>query len=268
MASFFAKLEQQTRLYGNRLPEILLTHPVNTSRIAEANARAAQYQKRTFTNSADFELMRARVRVLMSETPSEVSAFFENELNSGRVSPENQYGHAMALAAQGLYERAAEALAPLTRAGIKSASVPILEARILIGLDRVGDGLKILKKLLDDLPRHPPAILAYADALINAGEPAEARRILLGHEQALGTRIETYRLLSAAAKAQGNIAEAQYQQGVYHYVRGDVRSALQQLNAGLRVAGISPADRSRLSAKRQEILEQIPEDQLRRLQRE
>lgn len=70
MASFFAKLEQQTRLYGNRLPEILLTHPVNTSRIAEANARAAQYQKRTFTNSADFELMRARVRVLMSETPS------------------------------------------------------------------------------------------------------------------------------------------------------------------------------------------------------
>jgi len=43
---------------------------------------------------------------------------------------------------------------------------------------------------------------------------------------------------------------------------------LQQLNAGLRVAGVSAADRARLSAKRQEILEQIPKDQLRRLQRE
>jgi len=125
-----------------------------------------------------------------------------------------------------------------------------------------------MKKLLDDLPRHPPVILSYAEALINAGEPAEARRILLSHEQALGTRIETWRLLSAAAKAQGNIAEAQYQQGVYHAARGDVRSALQQLNAGLRVAGISAIDRSRLSAKRQEILELIPKDQLRRLQRE
>lgn len=268
MGSFFAKLEQQTRLYGNRLPEILLTHPVNTTRIAEANARAAQYQKREVKNSPDFELMRARIRVLMSETPSEVAGFFRNEVDSGRATPENQYGLAMALAAQGLYDEADAAIAPLLEAKVKSASVPILKARILIGRDRTGEGLALLRKLLDDLPRHPPVILAYAEALINAGEPAEARRILLGHEQALGTRIETYRLLSAAAKAQGNIAEAQYQQGVYHAARGDVRSALQQLNAGLRVAGISPVDRSRLSAKRQEILEQIPQDQLRRLQRE
>jgi predicted Zn-dependent protease len=268
MGSFFAKLEQQTRLYGNRLPEILLTHPVNTTRIAEANARAAQYQKREVKNSADFDLMRARIRVLMAESPSEVGAYFENELTSGRVTPESQYGHAMALAAQSLYDEADTAIEPLYKAGSKSASVAILKARILIGRDRVGEGLALMKKLLDDLPRHPPVILSYAEALINAGEPAEARRILLSHEQALGTRIETWRLLSAAAKAQGNIAEAQYQQGVYHAARGDVRSALQQLNAGLRVAGISAIDRSRLSAKRQEILELIPKDQLRRLQRE
>ncbi|WP_293371956.1 M48 family metalloprotease [Nevskia sp.] len=268
MAGFFAKLEQQTRLYGNRLPEILLTHPVNTTRIAEASARAAQYQKREVKNSIDFDLMRARIRVLMSETPSEIGAYFEGELNGGKVTAENQYGLAMALAAQGRYEEADAAIAPLVKANLKSASVPILEARILIGSERTGQGLALLKKTLDALPRHPPTILAYAEALINAGEPAEARRVLLSHEQALGTRIETYRLLSSAAKAQGNIAEAQYQQGVYHYERGDIRSALQQLNAGLRVAGISTADRSRLSAKRQEILEEIPKDQLRRLQRE
>lgn len=268
MASFFAKLEQQTRLYGNRLPEILLTHPVNTTRIAEASARAAQYQKREVKNSVDFELMRARVRVLMSESPSEVGSYFRGEIEGGKATPENQYGLAMALAAQSLYEEAEQAIEPLVKQNIKSASVPILQARILIGRDRTGDGLALLKKTLDGLPRFPPVILAYAETLINAGEPAEARRVLLSHEQALGTRIETYRLLSAAAKAQGNIAEAQYQQGVYHYARGDVRSALQQLNAGLRVAGISPSDRARLSAKRQEILEQIPKDELRRLQRE
>lgn len=268
MASFFAKLEQQTRLYGNRLPEILLTHPVNTTRIAEASARAAQYQKREVKNSVDFELMRARIRVLMSESPSEVGSYFRGEIEAGKATPENQYGLAMALAAQSLYEEAEQAIEPLVKQNIKSASVPILQARILIGRDRTGDGLALLKKTLDGLPRFPPVILAYAEALINAGEPAEARRVLLSHEQALGTRIETYRLLSAAAKAQGNIAEAQYQQGVYHYARGDVRSALQQLNAGLRVAGISASDRARLSAKRQEILEQIPKDELRRLQRE
>ena len=74
--------------------------------------------------------------------------------------------------------------------------------------------------------------------------------------------------LAAAARASNNIAEAQYQLSLYHFGRGDIRGALQQLNAGLRVASISTQDRSRLSAKRQEILETIPREQLKRLQRE
>src|SRR3546814_5584826 len=42
MASFFGKLQQQARLYGNGVPEILLTHPLSTNRMAEARARAAE----------------------------------------------------------------------------------------------------------------------------------------------------------------------------------------------------------------------------------
>ncbi len=268
MAGFFSKLEQQTRLYGNRLPEILLTHPVNSTRIAEASARAAGYQKRDVKNSPDFEIMRARIRVLMADSASEIAAFFEGELNAGKLTPENQYGLAMALQVQGHYDEAQAVLEPLVKAGSKSISVPILEARILIGQGKTTEGLALLEKTLNAVPRHPPAILAYADALITAGRSDDARRVLLSHEQALGTRIDTYRLLASAARASGNVAEAQYQQCLYHFGRGDIRGALQQLNAGLRVASISSQDRSRLSAKRQEILETIPKDQLRRLQRE
>lgn len=268
MAGFFAKLEQQTRLYGNRLPEILLTHPVNSTRIAEASARAAQYQKREVKNSPDFEIMRARIRVLMADSPSETASFFEGELNAGKLTPENHYGLAMSLTAQSLYDEAMGALEPLLKTGSKSVSVPLLHAKILLGQGKTADALALLEKTLNGVPRHPPAILAYADALIGAGKPDEARRVLLSHEQALGTRIDTYRLLASAARAANNIAEAQYQQSLYHYGRGDIRSALQQLNAGLRVASISTQDRSRLSAKRQEILGTIPKEQLRRLQGE
>lgn len=268
MAGFFAKLEQQTRLYGNRLPEILLTHPVNATRIAEASARAAQYQKREVKSSPDFEIMRARIRVLMADSPSEVASFFEGELNGGKMTAENRYGLAMALAAQSQYDEAMGALEPLLKTAAKSVSVPLLQARILIGQGKTPEGLALLEKTLAGVPRHPPAIFAYADALINAGQPEEARRVLLSHEQALGTRIDTYRLLASAARASNNIAEAQYQQSRYHFGRGDVRGALQQLNAGLRVASITAQDRSRLSAKRQEILESIPREQLRRLERE
>ena len=42
VVNFFSTLEQQTRLYGSGMPEILRTHPLNTRRIAEARARAAR----------------------------------------------------------------------------------------------------------------------------------------------------------------------------------------------------------------------------------
>jgi len=268
MASFFAKLEQQTRLYGNQLPEILLTHPVNTTRIAEAQSRAAQYQKREVKSSPDFEIMRARIRVLLADSLSEVAGFFAGELNAGKVTAENQYGLAMALAGSGQFVEAEAALEPLQKLANKTISVPLLQARILIGQGKVGDGLALYERTLASVPRYPPAIIEYAEALINAGEPDQARKVLLSHEQALGTRIDTYRLLASAARASGNIAEAQYQQAIYLNERGDIRGSLQQLNAGLRVASISTQDRSRLSAKRQEILHQLPRDQLRRLQRE
>ena len=268
MAGFFAKLEQQTRLYGNQLPEILLTHPVNTTRIAEALERAAQYPKREVRDPLDFGLMRARIRVILADPVGDAIGFFSGEIGAGRDTPENRYGLALALESQGQHEQAYAALAPLIEANPRQVTVRLLEGEILIGEGKKSEGLSVFEKTLAQVPRFPPAIFAYADALTNAGKPDQARQVLISHEQALGTRMDTYRLLSAAARAAGNTAEAQYQQAIYLVHRGDLRGALQQLNAGLRVASISQPDRARLTAKRLEILDSIPHEELQRLQRE
>ncbi|MDB5986169.1 MAG: family peptidase, partial [Nevskia sp.] len=126
----------------------------------------------------------------------------------------------------------------------------------------------VFNRTLTAYPRYAPAILEYAEALINTGSPDQARQILLSHDQALGTRVDTYRLLATAARATGNIAEAQYQQAEYLSRRGDLRGAIEQLNAGLRVASINGDDRARLIARRQELLNSIPRDELERLQKQ
>jgi predicted Zn-dependent protease len=47
MPSFFEKLQQASRYYGgDTVPEFLRTHPVTTSRIADAKGRAVQYEVR------------------------------------------------------------------------------------------------------------------------------------------------------------------------------------------------------------------------------
>ena len=114
------------------------------------------------------------------------------------------------------------------------------------------------QRTLQTNPRFAPAILEYSEALIHAGQSDEARRILLTHEQAFGMRIDTYRLLSQAAREVQNNAEASYQMANFLFLRGDAGGALSQLDAGLRIASLSPKDRARLEARRAEVREALP----------
>jgi beta-barrel assembly-enhancing protease len=63
MPDFFERLHQQTRLYGNRLPEFLSTHPVTTSRIAETAARAEAHAGEGRRDSLGFQLARTSLQV-------------------------------------------------------------------------------------------------------------------------------------------------------------------------------------------------------------
>lgn len=268
MATFFERLDQQTRLYGSRLPEILLTHPVNTTRIAEATERAAQYGPRKVKSSPEFLFMRARTRVLAADSANDAQGYFASEIAAGRDTPENRYGYAMALGELGRDDEGLKALKPTAEAYPRQANVTLLQANLLLGAGKTREAMDVFARNLNAYPRYAPAILEYAEALINTGSPEPARQILLTHDQALGTRIDTYRLLAAAARATGNIAEAQYQQAEYLSQRGDLRGAVEQLNAGLRVASINGDDRARLVARRQELLHAIPKEELARLRKE
>ncbi len=268
MATFFGRLDQQTRLYGSHLPEILLTHPVNTTRIAEATERAAQFGPRKVKDSVEFTLMKVRTQVLAADTPNEAQGHFAGEIAAGHDTPENHYGYAMALSQQGLNDEALKALKPALDAYPRQINVLLMQANILVGVGRVKDAMDAFNRGLNAYPRYAPAILEYAEALINTGKPDEARQILLSHDQALGTRVETFRLLATAARNSGNIAEAQYQQSEYLYRRGDLRGAVEQLNAGLRVASINGDERARLMARRQELLNTIPAAELAKLQKQ
>ena len=268
MATFFGKLSQQTRLYGNRLPEILLTHPVNTARIADATERAAQYGPRKVKDSIEFSLMRARTRVLETDSPNEAQGYFAGELQAGKDTPENHYGYAVALANLDQNQEALTALQPLIEAYPHQPNIALLQGQILMQMGKTQDALNVYARNFTAFPRYSPGIQKYGEALINAGKPDQARQVLLSYNQAQGTRPDTYRLLSAAARASGNTAEAQYQLANYLYERGDLRGAIEQLNAGLRVASINGDDRAKLLARRKQLIDTIPRDELRALQKQ
>ncbi|MFT4046093.1 MAG: M48 family metalloprotease [Solimonas sp.] len=259
MASFFSKLQQQSRLYGNGIPEILLTHPLSTNRMAEAAARAAELPAVHHEDSPEFVLMRARARVLSADRPGEALDYFANEIKAGRDTLENRYGLAFAQLQQSQIIAAMQTLAPLVTRYPKQANVQLLNATLLAQNGRIAPALDAYQRILQSYPAYAPAMLGYAEALMNAGKPGEARQYLLSHEQAQGTQLATYQLLAQAARESGNLAESAYQMGTYLQLRGDPGSALAQIDAGLRLPDLTPQQRSRLVAKRTEMRNALPD---------
>jgi len=260
MASFFVRLQQQSRLYGSGVPEILRTHPLNTSRIAEARARITALPKSSYKDSPEFDILQARARVMAANNASEAVDYFTGDIGAGRPTAANYYGLAFALLERGEYAEALKAVEIALKNSPRQVNLNLLRGRIELGLNRRDDALNTLARALKLYPRYAPAIFAYADALMTAGSPEAARQILISHEQALGTRMETYNLLAVAAREMQNPGEAAYQMSNYLLLRGDAGGALAQVDAGLRIAELSKQDRARLLAKRQEIRDALPRD--------
>ncbi|CAN0221975.1 unnamed protein product, partial [Chrysoparadoxa australica] len=114
MSGFFEKMERRSRLYGNQLPEILLTHPISTTRIAEARSRARDYGSSHIEESERYRLMRARARVLSSSQPTDSLTYFREQRKGSQAHPADDYGYALALSRVGRSEAARDILATLT----------------------------------------------------------------------------------------------------------------------------------------------------------
>ena len=258
MASFFQKLEQQSRLYGTGVPEFLRTHPINTTRIAEARTRAASLPQREVKDSIEYRLIRARTQVYASSTPSNAVGYFTSIIGSGADLPENRYGKAFALSQLGQYDAALKEIESALEKYPRQINLQLLAAELLMDSEQTELAFERYRRVLSQHPRSSSAVLAYADALIRAGKGVSAREMLLESDLAYGTPTETYRLLSQAARQTGDNAEASYQMASYLYVRGDPGGALAHLDAGLRMRNLDEQQKARLQARRAEIRETLP----------
>ncbi len=260
MADFFVRLEQQSRLYGSGLPEILRTHPVNTTRIAEARTRALEYSPREVADSLEFRVVRARTRVLVADRPSAAVNYFGEQLNAGNDTPENRYGLALALLELGQARRAEQVLTPALAVVPDQANLLLLMARAALARNDTEEALRRYAHAAELFPRHAPVLLAYADALLATGHLDEARNLLVAREMTLGTHANTYRLLARIAQADKDAVESAYQMARYYMARGDMRSALRRLDAALRMQSLSAQARARLAALRKEIRDSLPDN--------
>ena len=268
MATFFSKLAQQSRLYTSQLPDILRTHPVNTTRIAEARARAAQMPPVPPHPSIEFALMKARTIVLMAETPSAAVEEMGMRLRGGDESEGSRYGYAFALFNAGRAAEGLSALQPVLAKLPRQPSINLLQAQLLLATGERSEALALFEKTTHLNPRSAPVVILHARALLEVGKPLEARQLLLASDTAHGELPEKHRLLADASRALNNVGDAQFEMANYEMARGDLRSALTQVDAGLRLSTLTSSERLRLESQREQLIARIPKKVLADLSRE
>ena len=117
MGTFFEKLAAQSR-YDSKVPEMLLTHPLPQTRIAEARNRASNYPPRTEADNIDFYFAKSRIQVRYSKLALDgLYTDYSKRLTQPGTQQQMaaRYGQALIRLTQGKPDEAASLLAELSR---------------------------------------------------------------------------------------------------------------------------------------------------------
>lgn len=242
MPTFFEKLQQASRFYDNRLPELLKTHPVTLSRIADSRNRAEQYPvKKKFMENDAYRLIQAKLRVLSSENPTIYIKDFENITKSNRATIKGQgtdpeyYGYALALLAANRYNDARTQIEKLLEKEPEKIPYIIARAKLDMADRHLSEALQNLSAALDLYPHNHPLTVVYANALLESGQAGAARILLKEHVRRISKDPTLYALLARAEVDAGYKADSHQSLAEYYYLSGEIHSAIEQLNIALRL---------------------------------
>lgn len=261
MPTFFERLQQSSRYYGNNFPEFLSTHPVTVNRIAESTDRAEQYPRRRNPDSLGYQLARARLLVLTEEDPHKTVEIFRAHLKDSDAHDEDatRYGYALALLAAGKHDAARTEIQRLRKKDPDRIAYRIAAAEIELAAGNHQASRDIFLDSLELYPDNYPLTLHFAEALLRMGDPQRAHELLQRFVRNREPNIEVYRLLARTATEAGHPVEAHRSMAEYYYLNGQIKAAIEQLTLALRTAN-DFYQSSRIEARLQQLKEEAALD--------
>jgi predicted Zn-dependent protease len=240
MPGFFKKLTQAGRIYESGAPELLRTHPVTSDRIADAMGRAERFGHNQKPDTLRFHLARAHLREQSYNRAEQAIEHFEKTLSKGRYRDETaeRYGYARALARAGRLDAAAAQLDTLLKQHPSQVEFVVLQSQLDRRRGAAAKAVADLRGAAGLYPGNWPLQQAYAEALLDAGKPAEALTTLERLASRRPDIAPVYELMADAAGKAGDKAAAMRWRAEYLFRTGDLEPAIRQLELALRQPGL------------------------------
>jgi len=235
MASFFERLQKYSRLYDNNAPAYLRTHPLTTERIADMQNRAANLSHKQVTDSMTFQLMRTKLRVL-NQIPTAAITEYTDAIHDKRYSSLTsvQYGLTLALMQAQHYNEAEAAYNKLVNLEIKNPIIDSLGAKIKQNSGDIAGALQRYREARKRWPNYRPLVYNYADAMIKAGQPDEAIKLMTELITLYPDDYHLYQLQSRGFAQQGKDFLRHYAQAEAYAHQGNLTAAIEQLQIALK----------------------------------
>ncbi|WP_395824492.1 M48 family metalloprotease [Collimonas sp.] len=268
MVAFFGRLQTASRNYSEVIPPYLLTHPLTTERIADIEARIREQRYRQRVDSLDFQLIRARVRVLQDDTEQgrrEAQYAFDAQLklHTKQHIVAAKYGMALLAFKRQDYRSAEELLNQAVAAAAparQSLVLTDLGIEIMLANKREAEALKLVQQAQLQFPLSRGFAHQYARVLIASKRLTEATSYLREQAQLYRKDADVQELLARAYSAQGRRALQHMALAESYVLTGSVPAALDQL----RIARNSPDagfyDQSMIDARERELQERWKEE--------
>jgi len=249
MPNFFETLDRQTRFAQHNIPELLLTHPVTSSRIADTRARADLLAKTyienldgelsgntTTTSASQFELIQARLDILSQKMgiPTEKSSLIIPEKAENRKTNHLKlYKVALTHFNKGEHDKARSKLKLLIEEEPSRIAYLSAAAENEIADSKFSAAINLLKEPLLTYPNNLTLTLLTAEAMILNKNPQSARNLLLELIRSGNYTPESYKLLAKAEKQSGRESEAYEAMGNYYYTLREFNSAINHFEQAL-----------------------------------
>ncbi len=271
MEGFFGRLQSGTRIYESAAPAYLRTHPMTVERISDMQNRTRNLRVKQRPDSLDFELIRARLRVLQETSTQgwrDSLEYFSGQLKNQTTSSEIAARYGIAVAALKLNQpdlavQAAQAARRLSPAPSPVLDKVVAEARF-IAARTDEERAAAIRLASDNAIRYPLSSLAashYLDVL-NQTNQHESAIDFLRRQDAIARTQPAYHALLGRAYAALNRRSLQHQSiGEMYALLGAPQAAVNQLEIARRANDGDFYTMSEIDARMRELQAEVRRDQ-------
>lgn len=257
MPDFLQKLADQSR-FSSKPPEILLTHPLPDSRLADARNRASQMRPVVVQSTQDYYMAKMRVLGMYATGLNQLNDDLLTRYSQGnsREQQAAKYGQAIQFLQAKSYANAKKIIEPLLAKQPNNVWFLDIMTDIDIGLHQPQQAIALLTAAVSEKD-NPVIQLNLANAWLEAKQPANASRILRRYTWSNPDDSNGWDLLAQASAQQGLDDEEMSARAETLALNGQISQAITALSGASALVPVGSLKQARYDARI---------DQLRQLQ--